>query len=242
VARGDGAVNEQRTQEEHFDAVAEGYEETIAPHVMAHLTRRRVVLAESLAPRGGRVLDVGCGTGTFLRSLPAHRFERIGVDVSDAMLDRARAHGLEVHRATAGDLPFDDGSFDLATTFAVLHHLIDPALVRAAVQEMCRVLKPGGAALVWDHNPLNPYWPILMRRLPQDQGDEKLVTARLVLGALRDARMADVRLRRMTFTPDFTPPWALPAVGTLERGLERVPGLKLFAAHNVATARRPSDP
>jgi ubiquinone/menaquinone biosynthesis C-methylase UbiE len=231
-----------RSQEEHFDAVAQDYEETIPPHVMAHLTGRRVALAVSLAPRGGRVLDVGCGTGTFLSELPAGRYDRVGVDVSESMLGRARARGLEVHHATGAELPFDDESFDLATTFAVLHHLIDPSVVRATVQEMCRVLKPGGAALVWDHNPLNPYWPVLMRRLPQDQGDERLVPARLVMRALREAQMVDLRLARMTFTPEFTPPRALPAVAWLERRLERVPGLRLLAAHNVVTARRPSGP
>ena len=41
----------------------------------------------------------------------------------------------------------------------------------------------------------------------------------------------------MTFTPDFTPPRALPLVARVERGLERVPGCNLVAAHNVVVAR-----
>jgi SAM-dependent methyltransferase len=231
-----------RTQEQHFDAVAAGYDETIPAHVMAHLTRRRVGLAQELAPRGGRVLDVGCGTGTFLRALPPERYERAGVDISSSMLDVARASGLEVKHASSGELPYPDRSFDLATTFAVLHHLIDPSLVRATLHEMCRVLRPGGAVLVWDHNPLNPYWPILMRRMPQDTGDEKLVRARRIVDALREAAMGSIQLRRMTFVPDFTPPRAMRAAAMLESGLERVPGLRLIAAHNVVTARRPSEP
>jgi ubiquinone/menaquinone biosynthesis C-methylase UbiE len=233
-------VSELRTQEKHFDVVAESYDETIPSHVMAHLTRRRVALARSLAPSGGRALDVGCGTGTFLGALPSDRFERVGVDVSDAMLNVARARGLEVEHASSDRLPFPDGSFDLATTFAVLHHLIDPALVRATLSEMARVLRPGGAMLVWDHNPLNPYWPLLMRRLPQDQGDEKLVPAKIILDALRDAGVADLRLRRLTFMPDFTPRSAIRPVAALERCLERLPGVNRIAAHNVVTARRPA--
>ena len=156
------------------------------------------------------------------------------------MLELARAHGLEVHHATGGELPFPDATFDLATTFAVLHHLVEPELVRATLREMSRVVKPGGAVLVWDHNPLNPYWPILMRRLPQDQGDEKLVPARMIVEALGSERMADIRLRRWTFMPEFTPPGAVRTVAALERVLERVPVLNLVAAHNVVTARRPS--
>ncbi len=230
---------ELRPQDEHFDVVASEYDESIPPHVMAHLTRRRVALAQELAPRPGRVLDVGCGTGTFLRELP-DLYEKVGVDVSAAMLDVARSRGLDVRIASGGDLPFEDASFDLVTTIGVLHHLIDPDLVRATLREMARVAKPGAALLIWDHNPLNPYWPIFMRRLPQDQGDEKLVPARMIRATLREAGLVEIRLRRLTFTPDFTPVGALRVVATLERGLERVPGLNVLAAHNVFTARRAS--
>jgi SAM-dependent methyltransferase len=225
------------TQADHFDAIADEYEHAIPVHVMAHLTRRRVELARSLAP-SGRVLDVGCGPGTLLDALPAAGYERVGVDVSARMLDRARDRGLEVHLARADALPFADASFHLVMTFAVLHHLLERDVVRAAIGEMCRVTRRGGALIVWDHNPLNPYWPLLMRRLPQDRGDERLVPARLVLGAVRAAGMRDVRLRRWTWMPEFTPRRALRRVAQAERVLERVPGLRALGAHNVVTARR----
>jgi SAM-dependent methyltransferase len=226
-----------RSQEEHFDTVAAEYEATIPSYVMGHLPRRRVARAESLLPAGGSVVDVGCGTGEFLSTLPAG-YRRVGLDVSEAMLAVARRKGLDVVHGSGDALPYADAEFDLATTFAVLHHVIDVDRVRATLREMCRVVRPGGAVLVWDHNPLNPYWPILMRRLPQDQGDEKLVQARTIVGELRAAGMSDIRLQRWTFTPEFTPAWALGAVTRLERGLERVPGLRALAAHNVVTARR----
>lgn len=224
-----------KSQDAHFDDIAEEYDSSISLHVMAHLTARRVDLAHSLVP-AGKVLDVGCGTGRFLESLPPC-YEPSGVDVSLGMLEIAREKGLDVVQAGGESLPFEDGSFDLVTTFAVLHHLIDPDLVRATLAEMARVTRPGGAVIVWDHNPLNPYWRFLMSRSPQDQGDERLVPARLILDTLRRAGLREVTLRRLTFTPDFTPPSALPAVARTERVLERVPGLKLVAAHNVAVAR-----
>lgn len=225
-----------KSQDAHFDAVADEYDTSIPEHVMAHLTRRRVELACSLTVEG-RVLDVGCGTGRLLSSLPS-RYDRVGVDISAAMLDKARAQGLDVVQAGGDELPFPDSSFDLVTTFAVLHHLIDPARVRRTLAEMTRVLRPGGAMLVWDHNPLNPYWKVLMARVPQDQGDEQLVPAKAILEALRDAGMADIQLRRMTFMPDFTPKYALASVARAESTLERVPGVRVLAAHNVVTARR----
>lgn len=224
-----------KPQPAHFDDIAGDYDESIPAHVMEHLTKRRVALATSLIPHG-KVLDVGCGTGRFLSALPAS-YERVGIDVSKEMLDRAPDSGMELLEAGGEAIPFDDDSFDLVTTFAVLHHLIDPALVEATLREIARVVRPGGVAIVWDHNPLNPYWRILMAKLPQDQGDEKLVPARLIVDTLRQTAIRDVSLRRMTFTPDFTPAGALPAVSRLERVLERTPLVNTIAAHNVVIAR-----
>jgi SAM-dependent methyltransferase len=224
-----------RPQDAHFDAIADEYDSSIPDHVIEHLTLRRIELVESLVP-GGKVLDVGCGTGRLLSALPP-RYERAGIDVSARMLEFARDKGLQVEQASSDGLPFENDSFDLAATFAVLHHLIDPDLVRASLHEMVRVVRPGGAVIVWDHNPLNPYWRFLMARSPQDQGDERLVPARLILNGLRETDARDVSLTRMTFTPDFIPPGALPTVARLERVLERIPLVNLLAAHNVAVAR-----
>lgn len=224
-----------KSQDVHFDEIAEEYDDSIPIHVMEHLTARRVRLAESLLA-SGKVLDVGCGTGRFLSALPA-RYDRSGIDVSAKMLDYARQKGLEVEQASSAELPFGDDSFDLVATFAVLHHLIDPEVVRASLGEMVRVARPGGAVIVWDHNPLNPYWRFLMAKSPQDQGDERLVPAQLILESLRASSANTVSLRRMTFTPDFTPPGILPTVAKLERTLERIPLINLLAAHNVVVAR-----
>lgn len=224
-----------KSQDVHFDEIADEYDESIPDHVMQHLDRRRLALATSLVPEG-RVLDVGCGTGRFIGALP-QRYDAVGVDASEGMLELARRKGIQVAQAGADSLPFDDRTFDLVTTFAVLHHLIDPEVVRGALGEMARVVKPGGAVLVWDHNPLNPYWRILMARVPQDQGDERLVPAGEIVTGLHQGGMSDVKLRRMTFTPDFTPKSLLPTVARVERVLERVPLLSRLAAHNVVVGR-----
>jgi ubiquinone/menaquinone biosynthesis C-methylase UbiE len=224
-----------KSQAAHFDDVAAGYDGSVPAHIAQHLNARRVALAESLAPRGN-VLDVGCGTGRFLATLP-NRYERVGLDLSPGMLARARAKGLEVVQASSERIPFPDDSFDLVTTFAVIHHLIDRKLVQATLREMARVARPGGAVIVWDHNPRNLYWPILMSKLPQDQGNEMLVPARQIVDTLHSAGTREVSLRRMTFVPDFIPPRALPVMSHVERLLERLPLVNLVAAHNVVIAR-----
>jgi hypothetical protein len=111
--------------------------------------------------------------------------------------------------------------------------------VAITVREMGRVVKRGGFVVLWDHNPANPYWPILMKRVPQDSGDERLVPLAEILDDVHAAGLAVYRAMRSGFTPDFLPrslaaPWRL-----VERAVEVTPGLNVLAAHNVVIARKP---
>jgi SAM-dependent methyltransferase len=94
-----------------------------------------------------RLLDCGCGTGANLELLSRHG-RAFGFDVTAHGLRFAKSHGLDtVARASIGEIPFPDASFDIVTSFDVLYGLPDP-LERAAGREMARVLKPGGKILV----------------------------------------------------------------------------------------------
>ncbi|WP_422929489.1 class I SAM-dependent methyltransferase [Singulisphaera sp. PoT] len=108
-------------------------------------------LDQTLAHRNGLdALDVGCGTGFTmlrLRDRPEIR-EVFGLDPSiDALEHARRLHDMPLHRGSALDLPFEDDSFDVVTSFDVLQHLPDGG-DRRAVDEMRRVLRPGGIALI----------------------------------------------------------------------------------------------
>jgi ubiquinone/menaquinone biosynthesis C-methylase UbiE len=111
--------------------------------------------AERMLPRRryGRVLEVGVGTGFFLLNLWQAGFveEAHATDLSQGMLAACEGNagrlGCEL-RTAAGDaeaLPFADATFDLVVGHAFLHHLPDYA---AAIAEMRRVLRPGGALLI----------------------------------------------------------------------------------------------
>jgi SAM-dependent methyltransferase len=107
------------------------------------------LLAEVAAGAGGRIdaLDCGCGTGHNLGLL--RRYGRAwGIDLTWSGLALAHARGeRRIAQASAASLPFPDARFDLVTSFDVIYALPDD-VERAAVAEMFRVLRPGGALLL----------------------------------------------------------------------------------------------
>ena len=113
-------------------------------------------------------------------------------------------------------------------------------LVAAGIAESVRVTRSGGRVVLWDHNPLNPYWPIFMRRLPQDDGSERLIGRRELRACAGRAGALVERIEGRGWMPDFVPPSMMPAARAGERFLEAVPGSQWLAAHNVAVLRKPS--
>jgi ubiquinone/menaquinone biosynthesis C-methylase UbiE len=99
---------------------------------------------------GGRVLEVGCGTGLVLERVRRFAPGAVGMDLSGGMLSRARARGLPVCRASALALPYREHSFDLVFSFKVLPHI---EAIGRALAEAARVLDRGGVALLEFYNP-----------------------------------------------------------------------------------------
>src|SRR6478736_3727115 len=100
-------------------------------------------------PEGrARVLDAGCGTGGFLRSLEAmgSNWELTGLDISPVACEQARVRTTaKIREGSVTSLPFWDDSIDGVVTGDVLYHVGD---VATAVREFARVLKPGGVVIV----------------------------------------------------------------------------------------------
>jgi ubiquinone/menaquinone biosynthesis C-methylase UbiE len=100
--------------------------------------------------RGGRVLDIGCGTGAFMQALKNHGFQATGIDISFSMLKQALKSGQScVAGNAAGFLPFRDNSFDVVTASYVIHG-IDAGLRHMLFQEASRVSQ--GIVLFHDFN------------------------------------------------------------------------------------------
>lgn len=223
----------------HFDSIATVYDQSLPAHVVEHYLRRRTRYVVEHCPRGCG-LDVGCGTGVLASRLAEAGFEMVGVDPSDGMLAVLRAHAPRVRARNASGtaLPFDDDSFDLVLSVAVMHHIAAARDVRRTLAEMVRVCRPGGRVLVWDHNPRNPYWGLLMARVPQDTGEERLIGESEMLDGLRAAGAEIVSCTQLGLVPDFTPRLALRAAAATERALERTPIVRRLGAHNVVLATK----
>jgi len=128
---------------------APGWFNELVDKLQFRAIRRALEIANLSA--GARVLDVGCGTGRWLRRYVELGLNPIGVDRTCAMLSIARTHGTrsllaagEAHR-----LPFADSHFDCVTDVTVVQH-IPSALQAVALGEMTRVLAPGGRLILME--------------------------------------------------------------------------------------------
>jgi ubiquinone/menaquinone biosynthesis C-methylase UbiE len=114
----------------------------------------RMVVEAARPTRDDRLLDVACGPGLVVCAFAPQVREATGIDVTPAMLDRARKLASEkgltnvVWRlGDVGSLPYPEASFTIVTTRFSVHHFLDPA---AVLREMVRVCAPGGRIVVID--------------------------------------------------------------------------------------------
>ncbi len=132
------------------------YERRLFPHVLELAMRQLGKLrAPTLAAARGEVLEIGFGTGLNLAHYPAGVSRLVTADPMHALSERVRARidsapfPVEQHHLPADrTLPFDAGRFDCVTMTWTLCTIADPV---AAVREIRRVLRPGGALLFIEH-------------------------------------------------------------------------------------------
>lgn len=100
----------------------------------------------------GKALDIGCGSGVYLKELLALGFDAVGMDLSWEMLDVSRKNNDNLEGAllhlVGGDvehLPFKDGEFDLVLCIGVMGYLLSD---ERALAEIRRIVKPGGTLLL----------------------------------------------------------------------------------------------
>ncbi len=203
------------------------------------LARRLRLFAQVLSwlpvPDRARILELGCGAGTYVRSLAGLGHSVVGVDYSLPSLQRAvSADPGQKGRYMAADgyaLPFERGAFDLVICLGVLQAVSRP---RELIVEVSRVLRPEGVAVVEALNSLE--LPAMARRLGQIvAGRPSRVRAYSPFRVRRWLEAGEIRFHRQIGV--YLPPRPFPGLGRLldrpavMRALEAIPGGSLVTAH-----------
>ena len=219
----------------HFDEIAESYGDEIPAHMRDLLLGKKArhideALARQGIPKGAKGLDLGCGQGWYLAELTRLGYSVDGVDYSAGQLEKAAEHLREQGRedalfvrADAQSLPFADASYDFVYSINAMHHLGSPRAQANALQEIVRVLRPGGMFVLHEINTRNPlfrfYMGYLFPLLKQiDEGNEDWILP-TTLPAVAGARWSP-EVTYFTFLPDFlssVPAW----LRAIEHRLER---------------------
>ena len=211
------------------------YSWTSPGHVFAVQERERAVLAlladEACLPLGDRaILEVGCGTGFWLREFVkwGARPERVqGIDLLPTRLDEARRlcpPAVGVSCASAARLPFRTASFDLLLQATVLTSVLDADVRAAIAAEMLRVVRPTGFIVWYDFWVDNP-------RNADVRGIGRRELRRLFPGC-------DIQLRRVGLAPPLAR--RLAPVSWLASAL--LASVPLLRTHYLGVIRRRSAP
>lgn len=161
---------------------------------LQQLERRMLrALREAGGIEGKRILEVGCGTGYWLRQLlqwGAPPEALAGIELLPDRVARARQlcpGGVDLRQGSAAALPFADSSFDIVLQATLFTSILDPQLRERVAAEMRRVLKNGGTILWYDFRFDNP-------RNPEVRGIERDEIRRLFSGSA-------IALERITLAP-----------------------------------------
>lgn len=116
---------------------------------------RRLEMVKKYVPlEGKKILDVGCGIGTYLKAFKRFTNDLYGVEIDKKRAEEAKKVTPNISVAPAEKLPFDDAAFDVVFSNEVLEHVDDD---RKAVEEGVRVLKPEGHLIIFVPNRLFPF-------------------------------------------------------------------------------------
>lgn len=133
----------------------------------------------SLCKKTDSVLDIGCAHGRLVPTLIKHGIDPskyTGIDLSENLIQEARGRFPQVqfYVGNACDLPYKKETFDVTISSAVLHHIPSQKLRIKAVEEMLRVTKKDGTAilLVWNAFYFKHLWPHILKSLiPRKNSD-----------------------------------------------------------------------
>jgi SAM-dependent methyltransferase len=116
--------------------------------------RRLELIHRHVELEGRRILDVGCGIGTYVSRFRAFTPDAYGVDIDPEKVEIAQRTLPNISWAPAEELPFEDNAFDVVMLHEVIEHVEDD---RQAIREAVRCVRPGGKVIIFAPNRLYPF-------------------------------------------------------------------------------------
>lgn len=207
--------------------------------------RRRAALIAEGGGLGPNVtaLEIGCGTGLFSSLFAETGAHIVAVDISGALLERARERAIAPNRVRFVERRFEDcdidGPFDAVIGSSILHHLD----MKGALPRIRELLKPGGRMSFAEPNLLNPQ--VLAERtfrswFPYTSPDETAFVRSRLRATMVASGFVDVEIAPFDWLHPATPPRWIPAVRRLGAWLEKLPGLREFSGSLLISGRRPA--
>ncbi len=190
---------------------------------------------------GTRALEVGCGTGMFTEMFAETGANLTAVDISGALLQKARARGLPRKRVRFLQKRFEDcdvdGPFDAVIGSSVLHHLdLDDALCK-----IFQLLKPGGILSFAEPNKLNPQVALQLRFrrfFDYISPDETAFIHWKIANSLEAAGFKAIQIRPFDWLHPSTPRPFMRAVKLAGSLFEQTPFMRWFSGSLYIKARR----
>lgn len=210
--------------ETYFDCIGDDFERFMDDYdVLRRCYLIFRILLDDTELKNKNVLEVGCGTGRISREIMARKAHLTVLDIGENLvrrvIDELHCQGVV---GNACRLPFEDSSFDIVISSECIEHTQSPA---RAIEQMCRVCRPGGIVCLTSPNKL--WYPVLWlsikTRLRKFRGIEHWLFPSQAARIMKRSNMTDIHLSGCHLWP-FQVKFSRPVLSWIDR----IAGARLY--------------